>query len=194
MASWFWLNIPLAALFFLAICGIPVWLVLRRPDTAPDYSEFAERLVDPAGVPLAAASPSASDAADARLPEHGRNALSLVACPECGLAAEIGDRFSQRSTDGPVDHVVLNCVDGHYFRMPSDRLPADVHVPVSAGQAGNGSAPESKSGPGLSRLPGRLGVVGNPGTLDECGAASDQSAEASKDGAPTAASSAVNGR
>jgi hypothetical protein len=30
--SWMWLNIPLMALFFLAVAGIPLWLVLRRPD------------------------------------------------------------------------------------------------------------------------------------------------------------------
>jgi hypothetical protein len=33
--AWFWLNIPLAALIFGAVCGIPVWLVIRHPDTAP---------------------------------------------------------------------------------------------------------------------------------------------------------------
>ena len=35
MASWFWLNIPLMAVFFLATAGIPLWLVLKRPDRAP---------------------------------------------------------------------------------------------------------------------------------------------------------------
>jgi len=30
--SWFWLNMPLAALFFAAWCGIPLWMVLRHPD------------------------------------------------------------------------------------------------------------------------------------------------------------------
>jgi len=33
--SWVWLNIPLMAVFFLAIAGIPLWLVFRHPDTAP---------------------------------------------------------------------------------------------------------------------------------------------------------------
>lgn len=33
--NWFWLNIPLMAIFFLAITGIPLWLVLRHPDTGP---------------------------------------------------------------------------------------------------------------------------------------------------------------
>jgi hypothetical protein len=32
MASWFWINVPLMAVFFLATAGIPLWLVLRRPD------------------------------------------------------------------------------------------------------------------------------------------------------------------
>jgi hypothetical protein len=33
--AWFWLNIPLDALFFLAISGIPFWMVLRHPDDRP---------------------------------------------------------------------------------------------------------------------------------------------------------------
>jgi hypothetical protein len=34
--NWFWLNMPLCAVFFLTTAGIPLWMVLRRPDTAPD--------------------------------------------------------------------------------------------------------------------------------------------------------------
>ena len=33
--AWFWLNIPLCALIFGAVCGIPVWLVVKHPDVAP---------------------------------------------------------------------------------------------------------------------------------------------------------------
>jgi hypothetical protein len=33
--NWLWLNIPLMAVFFLAIAGIPLWLVYRHPDTGP---------------------------------------------------------------------------------------------------------------------------------------------------------------
>jgi hypothetical protein len=33
--SWFWLNVPLMAAFFLATAGIPMWLVLRHPETGP---------------------------------------------------------------------------------------------------------------------------------------------------------------
>ena len=34
--SWLWLNIPLMALFAAAVAGIPLWLVLRRPDFGPE--------------------------------------------------------------------------------------------------------------------------------------------------------------
>jgi hypothetical protein len=34
-----WANIPLALLFFLAWSGIPMWMVIKRPDTPPDHSE-----------------------------------------------------------------------------------------------------------------------------------------------------------
>lgn len=33
-----WANIPLMLLFLLAWAGIPLWMVLRRPDKAPDHS------------------------------------------------------------------------------------------------------------------------------------------------------------
>jgi hypothetical protein len=33
--AWFWLNVPLGALIFLAVAGIPMWLVIKRPDTGP---------------------------------------------------------------------------------------------------------------------------------------------------------------
>jgi hypothetical protein len=33
--SWLWLNLPLDVLFFAAMSGIPLWLVLRHPDTGP---------------------------------------------------------------------------------------------------------------------------------------------------------------
>jgi len=45
-------------------------------------------------------------------------------CPDCGVPAEITERFCLPSTDGPVDHVALFCVAGHHFRMAADRLPA----------------------------------------------------------------------
>jgi hypothetical protein len=32
---WFWLNVPLAAAFFAAWAGIPLWLVSKHPDAGP---------------------------------------------------------------------------------------------------------------------------------------------------------------
>jgi hypothetical protein len=33
--SWIWLNLPLGGLIFLAVAGIPLWMVIRRPDLGP---------------------------------------------------------------------------------------------------------------------------------------------------------------
>ncbi len=34
--TWIWMNMPLAALFFGLWVGIPLRMVLRRPDAGPD--------------------------------------------------------------------------------------------------------------------------------------------------------------
>jgi hypothetical protein len=33
--NWFWLNIPLATMFFLAWTLIPLWMVIKYPDQGP---------------------------------------------------------------------------------------------------------------------------------------------------------------
>jgi hypothetical protein len=33
--SWFWMNIPLAVAFFGVWVGVPMWLILKRPDRGP---------------------------------------------------------------------------------------------------------------------------------------------------------------
>ncbi len=38
MPLWFWLNIPAAVVFIGAISGIPLWMVLKRPDKKPEDS------------------------------------------------------------------------------------------------------------------------------------------------------------
>lgn len=40
MALWLWLNLGLGALFVLAIVGVPLWLVITRPDTPPAGAEL----------------------------------------------------------------------------------------------------------------------------------------------------------
>ncbi|HKD87726.1 MAG TPA: hypothetical protein VKB62_04285 [Streptosporangiaceae bacterium] len=89
---------------------------------------------------------------------------SLTACPECGLPAEITERFLLASTDGPVEHLCLACVDGHYFRMPADSL--SLEAGLLAGGSGvavdvRRALSAASSGIGFSRLPGALGTVAN---------------------------------
>jgi hypothetical protein len=33
--NWFWINMPLAAAFFGAGVGVPMWLVIKHPDQGP---------------------------------------------------------------------------------------------------------------------------------------------------------------
>jgi hypothetical protein len=86
--------------------------------------------------------------------------VRLVACPECQLPAEITERFWLDSTDGPVLHVCVSCVDGHYFRMPADGLTPDAEPPAPAPAAG------------FTRMPGQLGTVWSalPERLGDAGA------------------------
>jgi hypothetical protein len=37
--NWLWINVPLMAVFFLAMAGIPLWLVFRHPDRHPGLVE-----------------------------------------------------------------------------------------------------------------------------------------------------------
>jgi hypothetical protein len=51
--NWLWLNVPLMAVFFLAVAGIPLWLVLRRPDlAAAPADQRGRRPATPAAHPV----------------------------------------------------------------------------------------------------------------------------------------------
>lgn len=58
--------------------------------------------------------------------------LEIVGCPDCEAPAEVAERFTLASTDGPVDHVAVLCPAGHRFRMPAEGLsaPADPARPA----------------------------------------------------------------
>ena len=43
----------------------------------------------------------------------------------CGLPAEVRYRFTMRSTDGPLDSVMIRCPAGHYFSGPLAFLTPD---------------------------------------------------------------------
>ena len=42
--------------------------------------------------------------------------------PRCGLPAEVEDRVTMRSTDGPVEILKIRCPAGHWFNAPLDAL------------------------------------------------------------------------
>jgi hypothetical protein len=48
--------------------------------------------------------------------------MELTTCPECGNAAEIKWRDVLESTDGPIEHVKIVCVERHWFLMPTASL------------------------------------------------------------------------
>jgi hypothetical protein len=54
--AWFWLNIPLCALIFGAVFGIPVWLVIKHPDRAPLPADGSDTI--PQAHPFTLAAPS----------------------------------------------------------------------------------------------------------------------------------------
>jgi hypothetical protein len=37
------LNVPLMILIFAAVCGIPLWMVIKRPDTGREIAETVRR-------------------------------------------------------------------------------------------------------------------------------------------------------
>ncbi len=49
---------------------------------------------------------------------------STVCCPECNKEATVVDRFVLSSTDGPIEHLRIHCIDRHHFTMPAERLVA----------------------------------------------------------------------
>ncbi len=52
--------------------------------------------------------------------------MELTLCPQCGAPAEVTWRFAEESTDGPVEHVRVRCLNRHWFMGPADSLlPAD---------------------------------------------------------------------
>jgi hypothetical protein len=48
--------------------------------------------------------------------------LDIMACPECSLTAAVQHWDWVKSTDGPIEHVKMTCVNRHWFLMSADRL------------------------------------------------------------------------
>ena len=66
MTMWLWVNLGLGSLFVMAIVGVPLWLVIAHPDTAPTTAELhlwrhtRECLAKQAAARRAAAAPRLS--------------------------------------------------------------------------------------------------------------------------------------
>jgi hypothetical protein len=46
--------------------------------------------------------------------------LEFVSCPDCSMIASVQWAGCLESTEGPVGHVRVTCVDRHWFLMPVD--------------------------------------------------------------------------
>ena len=52
--------------------------------------------------------------------------MDTTTCPECGAPAEVTQRSALESTDGPMEHVKIQCVRRHWFLMPTAMLAAAI--------------------------------------------------------------------
>ena len=84
----------------------------------------------------------------------------------CGLPAEVGCRFTMRSTDGPVESAMIRCPAGHYFCGAIESLTwhgKDTHDPGSAAMT---SRAGRDSVPGSAAMTSRAGRDSVPGSHD----------------------------
>jgi hypothetical protein len=71
----------------------------------------------------------------------------------CGLPAEVEDRVTMPSTDGPVEILKISCPAGHWFNAPLDSLTpqASPVAPGSPDVARAGVSEAATAGPGRTR-------------------------------------------
>ncbi len=56
--------------------------------------------------------------------------METTHCPECGRPAELVDRAVLESTDGPVEHAHVRCVQRHRFWLPVEYLTREPRMPA----------------------------------------------------------------
>jgi hypothetical protein len=56
--------------------------------------------------------------------------MDMTNCPQCGEPAEIFDRHVLESTDGPIEHARVRCLQMHHFFMPVAGLDSGDRVAV----------------------------------------------------------------
>jgi hypothetical protein len=75
----------------------------------------------------------------------------------CGLPAEVSCRFTMRSTDGPLDSIMIRCPAGHHFSGPVACLTPDRTGNPDQGTATASSRAERNSPPPAYEGDGRGG-------------------------------------
>jgi hypothetical protein len=59
--------------------------------------------------------------------------MDTTTCPDCAAPAEVTDRSVLESTDGPIEHVKIRCVGGHWFLLSVASLRRPVELERTAG-------------------------------------------------------------
>ncbi len=59
--------------------------------------------------------------------------MDTTSCPQCGAGAAVDRRPVLESTDGPVEHVRLDCAAGHWFLLPVALLARSRRAGAPAG-------------------------------------------------------------
>jgi len=87
LVSWLWLNISLMVLFAAAVVGIPLWLVLRRPDFGPEPASRPGEVPARVGVRYA---PVGAGSAGVARPAAARTGSAGVARPAAARTGSAG--------------------------------------------------------------------------------------------------------
>jgi hypothetical protein len=56
--------------------------------------------------------------------------MDTTSCPECGQPADVVERHVLESTDGPIEHARVRCVQRHHFFLPVATLASSDRRPV----------------------------------------------------------------
>ena len=83
--------------------------------------------------------------------------LDTASAVRCGLPAEVRCRFTMRSTDGPLESVMIRCPAGHWFNGPVEFLTWDRTDTHDAGTAAAASGAGREGVAGRDDPPGRGG-------------------------------------
>ena len=83
--------------------------------------------------------------------------MEFIDCPayldadrsvRCGLPAEVRCRFTMRSSDGPLESVMIQCPARHHFNAPVEFLTfGDGSSPSRTGTSAAAPAPETTAAP-----------------------------------------------